>query len=151
MMDEAGLEVMDEAECLELLASCHVGRVAVTIGAVPAVFPVNFALLDGRVVFRTGAGTKLDAALHNSVVAFEVDDVDPLYHGGWSVLVVGLADEVRDPAAMRRAMALPLAPWAPGDRPHVVALQPEFISGRRIVHRGFTNGDPDPAVRARSA
>lgn len=151
MMDEAGLEVMDEAECLELLSGCHVGRVAVTIGAVPAVFPVNFALLDGKIVFRTGSGTKLDAALHNSVVAFEVDDVDAMYHSGWSVLVIGVADEVRDPGAMRRAMALPLAPWAPGNRPHVVALQAEFISGRRIVHRSFTKGDPDPTVHTNCA
>jgi len=151
MMDEAGLEVMDEEECLELLSSRHVGRVAVTIGAVPAVFPVNFALLDGRIVFRTGSGTKLDAALRHSVVAFEVDDVDPTYRSGWSVLVVGVADEVRDPAAVRRALALPLAPWAPGDRPQVVALQPEFISGRRILRRAVTNGDPDPATCKRSA
>jgi len=110
--------------------------------------------LDGDIVFRTGAGTKLDAALHNSVVAFEVDDVDPLYHGGWSVLVVGIADEVRDPASLQRAMALPLAPWAPGDRHHVVALRPEFVSGRRIVHgpvSGGTNDDSSPMIRAQTA
>jgi uncharacterized protein len=150
-MDERGLQVMDEAECLELLASRHVGRVAVSIGAVPAMFPVNFALLDSCIVFRTGSGTKLDAALRNSVVAFEVDDVDPLYHGGWSVLVVGVADEVRDPASLDRALALPLAPWAPGERNHVVALRPEFISGRRIAHGGVADGDPPSMLRVQSA
>jgi nitroimidazol reductase NimA-like FMN-containing flavoprotein (pyridoxamine 5'-phosphate oxidase superfamily) len=145
---------MEEAECLELLASCHVGRVAVSIGAVPAVFPVNYALMDGCIVFRTGAGTKLDAALRNAVVAFEVDDVDPLYHGGWSVLVVGLADEVRDPVSLRRAQALPLAPWAPGERQHVVVLRPEFVSGRRIVQgpiSGGMNGNSSPMRRTATA
>lgn len=133
-VDDAGMAVMDESECLALLAHEKVGRVAVTIGAVPAVFPVNFAMLDGTIVFRTGAGTKLDAATHQSVVAFEVDDVDPVYHEGWSVLVVGMVDELRDPDFIARARDLPLAAWAPGRHDHLVCLRPEFISGRRIVH-----------------
>ena len=131
--DDTGLSVLDEGECMALLAGVRVGRVAVSIGAVPAVFPVNFGVLDGAIVFRTGTGTKLDAATRNAVVAFEVDDLDPLYHEGWSVLVVGVADELTDPALLRRAEALPLAPWAPGRRDHFVRLQPEFVSGRRIL------------------
>jgi len=133
MFDE-GIAPLDEDECLALIGDRGVGRVAVSIGAVPAVFPVNYGLLDGTVVFRTGSGTKLDAAVHNAVVAFEVDDIDPLYHEGWSVLVVGLADEIRDPALLARAEHLPVRPWAPGPREHVVAIRPEFVSGRRIVH-----------------
>lgn len=129
---------MDEEECLGLMARCRLGRVAVSIGAVPAVFPVNFGLLDGNIVFRTGTGTKLDAAMRNSVVAFEVDEVDLRTQEGWSVLVVGVADELKDQALLRRALALPLAAWAPGTRDHVVCLRPEFISGRRISH-----GDQD--------
>ena len=131
--DDSGLSVLDESECMRLVAGARIGRVAVTIGAVPAVFPVNFAVLDGAIVFRTDTGTKLDAATRKAVVAFEVDDLDPPYHEGWSVLVVGVADELTDPGLLHRAEALPLAPWAPGTRDHVVRLQPEFVSGRRIV------------------
>src|SRR5579872_6237255 len=120
IVDDVGMAILEEAECLDLLASASVGRVAVSIGAVPAVFPVNFGLLDGCVVFRTGTGTKLDAAVRNSVIAFEVDDVDPRYHEGWSVLVVGIADELRDPVLVQRAADLPLVSWAPGQREHVV-------------------------------
>ena len=138
--DDGGLSVLEEGECVRLLSGARVGRVAVTIGAVPAVFPVNFALLDGDIVFRTGTGTKLDAATRNAVVAFEVDNLDPLYHEGWSVLVVGIADELTDPVLLGRAEALPLAPWAPGARDHVVRLQPEFVSGRRIVQGTAVNG-----------
>ena len=137
MVDDIGLAVMDEQECMEHLRNASVGRVAVTIGAVPAVFPVNFGVLeDGGIVFRTGTGTKLDAAMRNAVIAFEVDDVDPLYHEGWSVLVVGVADELRDPARIAHALNLPLASWAPGTRDHLVCLHPDMISGRRIVHNG---------------
>lgn len=129
------LHVLDEAECRQLLGRAAVGRVAVTVGAVPAVFPVNFALMDGDIVFRTGAGTKLDAAVHQAVVAFEVDHVDPVYHEGWSVLVVGMADEVTDPAERGRALSLPLRPWGEGHRDHVVRIRAELVSGRRISQR----------------
>lgn len=130
---------MGSDECLALLRTASIGRVAVTIGAVPAVFPVNFGVLeDGGIVFRTGTGTKLDAAMRNAVIAFEVDEVDPMYHEGWSVLVVGVADELRDPERMVLASELPLVPWAPGARDHIVCLHPEVVSGRRIVHGGRT-------------
>jgi uncharacterized protein len=148
IVDEVGMGVMDEAECLRLLADCHVGRVAVSIGAVPAVFPVNFGLLEGNIVFRTGSGTKLDAAMRNSVVAFEVDEVDALYHEGWSVLVVGMADELHDERLLGRALDLPLAAWAPGARDHVVCLRPEFVSGRRITHQIVSDDDDDRAAAA---
>lgn len=132
---DTGTEVLSEAECEELLRHCSVGRVALSIGAVPAVFPVNFATLDGMIVFRTASGTKLDGATRKTVVAFEVDEVDPLYHEGWSVLAVGICDELRDPEQVERVNRLGLAAWADGVKDHTVAIRPEFISGRRIVHR----------------
>jgi len=39
-------------------------------------------------------------------------------------------------------MQLPLAPWAPGAKDHVVCVEPEFVSGRRIVHQ--TTDQPLP-------
>ena len=59
---DAWLELLDEDEALELLRHGEVGRVGVTIGALPAIFPVNYRLLDGAIVFRTAPGTKLAAA-----------------------------------------------------------------------------------------
>ena len=135
MVVDDGIGVLDEAECLELLSRSSIGRVAVTIGAVPAVFPVNFRLVDRSIVFRTGTGTKLDAAVRHAVVAFEVDEVDRLYHEGWSVLVVGVANELTDPEPLERALQLPLEPWAPGDRQFIVRIRLDFVSGRRIDHR----------------
>ena len=61
------------AECIALLGSVQVGRVGVTIDALPAVLPVNFVVWNGSIVFRTVPGTKLDAAAAGDVVAFEVD------------------------------------------------------------------------------
>ena len=130
------LQMLSPSECEQLLARTTVGRVGISIGALPVVLPVNYAMLDGDVVVRTGAGTKLDAALAGAVVAFEVDHVDPIYHEGWSVLVQGRATEIADPADIERARALPLRPWAPGTRDRFIRIPAEVISGRRIAVAG---------------
>jgi hypothetical protein len=74
-LDHAGLEILDVDQCLRLLRSVQVGRVALSTPAAPLIFPVNFVVLDTSVVFRTGEGTKLDAAIRNVAVAFEADAV----------------------------------------------------------------------------
>jgi nitroimidazol reductase NimA-like FMN-containing flavoprotein (pyridoxamine 5'-phosphate oxidase superfamily) len=133
MLIDQGLAILPEEECFELLATQHVGRVAVTVGALPAVFPVNYALMGGSIVFRTGEGTKLDAALRNAVVAFEIDEFDGFGHAGWSVMAVGVAREMTADA-LDQARTLPLRPWADGARDRYVQIVPELLSGRRIVH-----------------
>jgi nitroimidazol reductase NimA-like FMN-containing flavoprotein (pyridoxamine 5'-phosphate oxidase superfamily) len=130
--DDAGLEVLSESECMQLLEQAPIGRVGVNLGALPAVLPVNFAVLDGDIVIRTGGGTKLDAALSNAVVAFEVDGFDEVSRTGWSVMLTGVAKEITDPAELERAQRLPLRPWAPRTRDRFVRIASYLISGRRI-------------------
>ena len=129
-LTDNGLELLGPDECRLLLGRGGVGRVGVTIGALPAIFPVNYAILGEDIVFLTGAGTKLQAAVDHSVVAFQVDWFDGA--SGWSVLAVGVAAEITDPAELDAAQALPLVPFAGGDRSHFVRIRPEFDSGRRI-------------------
>lgn len=131
--DRNGLEVLSRAECVRLLAGAHIGRVGVSVGALPTVLPVNFAVVDEAIVLRTAPGSKLDAALNNAVVAFEVDSVDPMYHTGWSVLVQGVASEVVDPAERERLRTAPLRPWADHDRDRFVRIYIDLVSGRRLV------------------
>jgi nitroimidazol reductase NimA-like FMN-containing flavoprotein (pyridoxamine 5'-phosphate oxidase superfamily) len=132
-MSDLGLEVLSEPECHALLGRASVGRVAITVAALPAVLPVNYALLDGDVVFRTGEGSKLRVALERSVVAFEVDCVDEASYSGWSVLVVGHASTLWRQDDVERAEALGLRPWVAGARDHFVRVTTEMISGRRIT------------------
>jgi len=132
-VDRTGMEVLPRAECLSLLRGSLVGRVVVTDRALPAAFPVNFALLGDDVVFRTTAGSKLEAASTGAVVAFEVDDLDPVRQTGWSVLIQGRAGLVEDPIDLARAGALPFQPWAPGRRLEFVRVRSELVSGRRLL------------------
>ena len=124
---------LTRAECFELLASAPLGRVAVADDRGPVVFPVNFVLDRHTVVFRTEAGTKLDAASRGSRVCFEVDGADPAAGTGWSVLVRGDITEVTDPAELARLRELPLPAWMPGPRNRYVRILPAVLTGRRIV------------------
>jgi nitroimidazol reductase NimA-like FMN-containing flavoprotein (pyridoxamine 5'-phosphate oxidase superfamily) len=130
---ENGLELLEPEECRSLLGRGGIGRVGVTIGALPAIFPVNYAVLGEDIVFLTGEGTKLRTAVDRSVVAFQIDEFDNAT--GWSVLAVGVAAEITDGAELDAARTLRLVPFAGGDRCHFVRIRPEFVSGRRI-------GDP---------
>jgi nitroimidazol reductase NimA-like FMN-containing flavoprotein (pyridoxamine 5'-phosphate oxidase superfamily) len=128
-----GLEILSPGQCHDLLRRNTVGRVAVTVAALPAIFPVNYAVLDDQIVFRTGDGTKLQAALDRAVVAFQIDHFDEAIPSGWSVMAIGLAEEITDPDEIGMAERLGLHPFAAGDRSHFVKVRPEFLSGRRIV------------------
>jgi uncharacterized protein len=140
-VDRNGLDILDRQECLRLLSASSVGRLAVTMGALPVILPVNFLLDGDRVLVRTSSGTKLDAATRNAVVAFEVDDVDASAHSGWSVCVTGTARAVTDEVDLGRINRLPLAHWAPHAASHVIGISTEVVTGRRIPHPHATQFD----------
>jgi nitroimidazol reductase NimA-like FMN-containing flavoprotein (pyridoxamine 5'-phosphate oxidase superfamily) len=131
-IDRNGMEVLDRAECLNLLRSTPIGRVVVTLAALPAAFPVNFALMGEDVVFMTGRGTKLQAALRNAVVAFEADGFESMGHTGWSVLVQGHASEISDPSDQVQAHGAGLGAWVPKSPTEFVRVRSEVVSGRRL-------------------
>lgn len=132
--DRSGLEVLTRDECQRLLGTGGVGRVAVIDGGHPMIFPVNYVVDGEDVVFRTAEGTKFDAAARGQVIAFEIDEADPIHHVGWSVVVAGRAEEVLDPARRARLAAGRLRPWADGQKDRFVAVRPERVTGRRIGH-----------------
>lgn len=126
------LESLSVDDCLRLLASRYIGRIAFVANGRPHVLPVNYRLHEGAVVFRTDYGTLLDA-VHLAAVAFEVDAIDADYHTGWSVVVHGKAEEVWRPEELESFRLLPLRPWALGTRGHYVRIFPGEITGRRIT------------------
>ncbi len=129
-MEVDGLSVLSPEECRRRLHDGHLGRVAVTMDALPAIFPVNYALLDDEIVFRTAPGTKLCAGILERVVAFEVDETTPDGASGWSVLVIGRAAQIHYPPMLERARRLGLRPSVPGPRDYFVKIASDHISGR---------------------
>lgn len=128
--EETVVEVLDRDECFRLLATQNVGRVAAADpGQGPHVVPVNYALLRGSIVFRTGPGTKL-RLVTTEPVSFQVDFVDSFHQAGWSVLVRGLAYQASDWEI--EAEGVDVAPFAPGPRWQWVRIDPQAVTGRRI-------------------
>jgi nitroimidazol reductase NimA-like FMN-containing flavoprotein (pyridoxamine 5'-phosphate oxidase superfamily) len=144
MLIEDGLELLTDEDCWQLLRSAHVGRVGVTMAALPAIFPVNYAVIDDTIMFRTSAGSKLAAAARQAIVAFEVDDYDQADRSGWSVLAVGPSEIVHDLDVTAKVLAAGLEPWADGRRTDLVRITPGFLSGRRIVHPALNSIGHNP-------
>ena len=126
--DRTTMGALDVEECLVLLRWENIGRLAVgTRGEAPLVVPVNFAVHEGNIFFRSDDGSKLDR-LREQPVSLQVDRFDQYRRIGWSVLVRGVAHEV-NPAEVPE---LEIEPWAPGAKSHWVRIVPTAISGRRL-------------------
>ena len=127
------LDTLTREECLALLGTVSVGRLGVSIDALPAILPVNFVLHGDAVVLRSVPGTKLDAALKQRVVAFEADSYSEDGTQAWSVLVRGVASAVTAETQLAELRALPLHAWAfPDGADHFVAIATTMVSGRRF-------------------
>jgi len=87
--DHTGLQIVDDAECLQLLSSVPLGRLVFTKGGLPAVRLVNFFVDHDTVIFWTSDGDEYRAAERGDVVAFEVDDIDLDRHLDWTVTAAG--------------------------------------------------------------
>jgi hypothetical protein len=127
------LEELTPEECRRLLGGGGVGRVVFVGEAGPAALPVNFALLEGEVVFRTAADGVVARVLGSkgASLAFEVDHVDDALSEGWSVLVRGQARPLGE-AELARVQGLEIEPWAGGVRDLYVRLVSSELTGRRI-------------------
>jgi nitroimidazol reductase NimA-like FMN-containing flavoprotein (pyridoxamine 5'-phosphate oxidase superfamily) len=127
-----GTEVLDDAACWALLAEADVGRLAVDISGRPDIFPINFVVDDGSIVFRTGPGTKLAASALLHHVAFEIDGYEPENRVAWSVVVKGRAHQIERMQDVYDADDLPLFPWVASDKPDFVRITADEITGRRF-------------------
>jgi nitroimidazol reductase NimA-like FMN-containing flavoprotein (pyridoxamine 5'-phosphate oxidase superfamily) len=117
---------IETEDCWRLMERAALGRVALVRSGLPSIVPVNICVADGAVWCRTGPGALLDAALAGEVLSVEADEVDRRWHTGWSVLVTGRAQVAAD------REDLPVSAWARDDADHLVRIDGELVSGRRI-------------------
>ena len=123
--------VLNVSECWVLLREAVVGRLAVMLNHEPDIFPVNYLVDRGSIVFRTAAGTKLAKSVGRRV-AFEVDGYDPASGEAWSVVVKGKAWEVKQLHDVLDALDLPLFTWHAAPKRHIIRIEPEVVTGRRF-------------------
>jgi hypothetical protein len=117
------IRTLSQAESVALLSAATTGRVAVTIDALPAIFPVCYSMLSGQIVFQVDDNPQLITALSDTVVAFEVDTWDSPAAQPWSVHLLGYARVERQPPS-------------PSDQPapdsYIVRVTPERVTGQRL-------------------
>lgn len=132
MADITGIADLPEHDCWTLLRSAEVGRLAVCGAEGPDIYPINFVVDHGTIVFRTAEGSKLAATLSAPDVAFETDGFDPAANDAWSVVVKGRAEVVTRVHEQIETMELPLFPWHASPKPYFIRIVPGVVSGRRF-------------------
>lgn len=131
-MARIALTTLNEHECWALLTAHRprLGRIGFAADDRVVIHPMNFAVSQRTIFLRTDPDSRI--AEGDRSVAFEVDHVDQNWERGWSVLVQGHLTPVTDPAELERNRELVLRTWAPGNRLHLMRLEPTSITGRRI-------------------
>jgi hypothetical protein len=82
-------DALSERECWELLATASVGRLALSVRALPLIVPVQYYLDGHRLAVCLGHHELPERALDETVIAFAADSIDPATRSGWSVQVQG--------------------------------------------------------------
>jgi len=136
------VKVLTDDECWALLVEKNFGRLAVSIGDQPEIFPINYTTVEGGILMRTAEGTKLFGVTVNNRVAFEVDDYGA--NDGWSVVLKGTARALETEAEIAEAEASSLVPWIPTVKRNFIRIDVDEISGRRVTF----GPEPEPDLDA---
>ncbi|WP_457962395.1 pyridoxamine 5'-phosphate oxidase family protein [Arthrobacter sp. D1-29] len=126
------VHTLDHRECWDLLRTVSVGRLALLVNGQPDIFPINYTVDGGTLVFRTGEGTKLAGASGGAQVALEADGVDAVSGLAWSVVVKGPAEVITGTEDILDTAALYLFPWQAGRKDAFIRINPDSITGRRF-------------------
>ncbi|MGY1841526.1 MULTISPECIES: pyridoxamine 5'-phosphate oxidase family protein [unclassified Modestobacter] len=143
------LQVLRAPECLRLLSTRDVGRIAFTSGALPVLQPVSYQLSGQELIVPVSTGRPLAEAARAAVLALEVDDVDVPGRTGWDVTVVGPSRLVQDPDQVARLDHWGLRPWFPADRHCYVMLRAPSSPAAGCAPRPHP-GLPSPPVQCQS-
>lgn len=128
-MSTNNLGILVAYDCWNLLEDAEIARIAWQSAGGIGLVPVNYAVADGALWFRTDEDSVLARECGGQEVVVEVDQVDSPTGAGWSVVVRGTAElsDVRDVPEM-----LELRVWAGGPRSLFVRIEPVQVTGRRV-------------------
>lgn len=146
----SGTQVLTADRCWGFLREATVGRLAFVLNGKPEIYPVNFVVDHGSMVFRTDNGRKLLALADGGEVAFEADGTTNAGAAAWSVIVKGRAVAISRTDDLLDTVFLPLHPWENGTKERFVRVTPETITGRLFSVAGLAVWQPplDSATRA---
>lgn len=127
-----GVRELSPEDAWERARTTVVGRLAFSAGDRLELFPINYLVDRGTVLFRTAPGTKLAASMERLDVVFEADGFEAETHEAWSVVIRGRLEPVLATADIVEAVALPLFPWQSGEKAFFVRIVPTEATGRQF-------------------
>ena len=108
--EERHFDAMGRQQCLDLIESHHLGRIAWQAADLPQILPITYAM-------------------------HQVDALDQQTRTGWSIVLHGHSSAVREPDELADMWASDsLVPWASGNRTLFIRIRPDRIEGR-VVRR----------------
>ena len=147
MADEADLsspggpggvvDLLDDAECWQLLASGGLGRLVYSSRYGPTALPVVYLVDEESVVLGTWDSALFDEDLRTGIahaeyqVAVEVDQIDADAREGWIVLIRGAAHHLDGDAERAPFINAGLEPWIAGVPSHFIRVTPTSVGGFR--------------------
>ena len=134
---------LSEQECWELLATVSVGRLALSVRALPVILPVQYYLDGRRLAVCVGHHGLPERALDQTIIALAADSIDPVTRSGWSVQVQGRS-------VIPRGRRIDTGCGWPASAAQVVEIEPGRISGQRMHLCPFIEtlaaGGPSPVT-----
>ena len=117
-------------DCWNLLEDAYIARIAWQSADGIRLVPVNYAVADGALWFRTDKESTLARECGGHDVVVEVDQVDAETDAGWSVVVKGTVEliDAHDVPEMLVEMRV----WAGGPRSLFIRIEPVQVTGRRV-------------------
>jgi len=112
---------IDRRECIDLLETAAVGRLAITVNALPTILPVAIEMRETNVVLRFLLGSRIPVR-SNQVVALEAGNFEDADGGPWTVVVQGM---------LTREQAESESPASSGVAAPRFQLSTELVSGWR--------------------
>jgi hypothetical protein len=109
--------------------------VGVAVGALPAIFPVNFEVWgEDLIIFGAMKDSRLARSTDNAVIAFQADSYDQLRRSGWTVSGVGRSTCIPNLDDLTGPQGAAPDPWMSGHDPELlVQLRLSELSGHRIA------------------
>jgi hypothetical protein len=136
------LRPLSEIESLRLLGSVSLGRVVYIQAGLPEIRPVNHLVDAGQIIIRSHLGAAVVTAaddVRGTPVSYEADELDPVQHLGWSVIVAGTARIVRAPDQIAHYQQH-LQPWVTREMDYIVAIRPTLVTGRQLMESTARQG-----------
>jgi hypothetical protein len=135
-MEREGNTEISRSECWDLLKTASLGRLVLSVKALPVLFPVQYYVDGEELAICLGHHEIPDRSTNDAIVAFGADAIDAGTRRGWSVQVRGVVRKPRRPGASTDCGQPTAGP--------LIYLVPEIITGERVFLCPFVS-PLDPA------